>query len=163
MPTSLLRGVSVALLCTLTILAGTSDAARRWDVQASGRDPGPYLFTPDTLHIAYGDTVRWVWVNGVHTTTEYDGTPCSGFGGLWDGLLDSTHPTFTVVFDQSLIPPGDAVALYECSFHCLQGMNGAIFIQATGVPSWPPTEGDSEPIQQSWGRIKMKIYTEGPR
>jgi plastocyanin len=38
-------------------------------------------FYPEFLVINRGDTVRWVWVAGVHTSTAYDGSWDSGVVG----------------------------------------------------------------------------------
>ena len=32
-----------------------------------------FAFDPENITIAVGDTVEWVWVNGMHTTTS---APC---------------------------------------------------------------------------------------
>lgn len=51
-------------------------------------------FTPDTMTIASGDTVTWLWENGNHTTTA-NGIPAGA--APWNALLDSAHNSFTYV------------------------------------------------------------------
>ncbi len=153
----------VSVLSILVLgLPGSSDA-KTWNVNVRGAEPdGPFRFAPDTLQIAYGDTVRWVWVDGTHTTTEFDGNPCTGGAGLWNAPIDMLNPTFTVVFDQTLLPPGNATILYECSFHCFLGMDGVIFITATGVEEhYPPPV--PRVTETTWGRLKVKVIQESPR
>src|SRR5262245_54926941 len=101
MSLSWLRGIFLVVSVSLTLFAGSSEAARRWDVQVVGNDPGPYFFNPDTLSIAYGDTVRWVRVSGNHTVTEYDGNVCTGGGpgSRFNALIDPLHPMFSIAFD----------------------------------------------------------------
>ncbi len=158
---TLLR-ILLVLPILLVGLAGSSDA-KTWNVNVRGAEPdGPFRFAPDTLQIAYGDTVRWVWVEGSHTTTEFDGNQCTGGAGLWNALVDEFNPTFTVVFNQSLLPPGNATILYECGFHCFLGMDGVIFITATGIETYLPGP-EPRVTEYTWGRLKAKVIWEPPR
>src|SRR5580765_3076381 len=49
-------------------------------------------FTPDTAYALIGDTIRFVWVMGIHTTTS-NGIPAAA--EPWNELLDSAHTQFT--------------------------------------------------------------------
>jgi plastocyanin len=82
-------------------------------VQASG-----FVFIPSDLTITKGDTVKWLWVNGVHTTTS------DSPGGVehWDAPLDQNHLSFSFVFTQ------DGKFPYHCTFHVSLGMRGTIQI-----------------------------------
>lgn len=51
-------------------------------------------FTPDTMTIASGDTITWMWESGNHTTTA-NGIPAGA--APWNALLDSAHSSFTYV------------------------------------------------------------------
>jgi plastocyanin len=143
------------LATTLLSALGRADA-KTWNVLVIGADPGPYVFNPDTLSIAYGDSVRWTWVSGDHTTTQHDGTQCDSFNPpfLWNALITATSPTFTYVFAPPSIPPVDSTYNYECQVHCFEGMDGLIRIQATGV-GMPPAVPNQLPF--NWGRIKSKM------
>jgi plastocyanin len=85
-----------------------------------------FAFSPPTATITLGDTLRWIWVNGMHTATSGDPTTCTP-DGLFSGPLDSTHPTFQYVFTQT------GTFNYYCFFHCAFGMTGQITVQPTTV------------------------------
>ncbi|MFZ0455261.1 MAG: plastocyanin/azurin family copper-binding protein [Ignavibacteriaceae bacterium] len=106
----------ISLLFTLSIYPQTTHI-----VQASD-----FVFTPAELTIAKGDTVKWVWVNGMHTTTS-DST--SG-ATVWDALLDQSHLSYTYVFKNTGVFP------YYCIYHVSFGMKGTITVgPATSVKS----------------------------
>ena len=85
-----------------------------------------YVFTPAELTIMEGDTVKWVWVNGMHTTTS-DTTEGAT---VWNALLDQSHPSFSYVFNQTGVFP------YYCIYHVSFGMKGSITVgPATSVKS----------------------------
>ena len=52
------------------------------------------VFTQPFDTILVGDTVKWVWVSGNHTTTS-NGIPTLAMP--WNELLDEHHPVFTYV------------------------------------------------------------------
>ncbi len=60
-------------------------------------------FNPDSLSIAPGDTVKWVWGEGGHSTTSDD--------GLWDSGVKSAGSTFSRAFPDAGNFP------YHCSRH----------------------------------------------
>lgn len=146
---------SLLLGLSLLLVAGVAEA-KTWTVQAKGPEPdGPFRFQPDTLNIAYGDTVVWQWVSGGHDTAENGNVMCGGGAGLWFGPLDSGSPTHTVVFNQALIPAANATIFYECTVHCSFGMDGVIFIQATGVSGGPLLDDPiPQPREINWGNLK---------
>lgn len=57
------------------------------------------VFSPANISVTVGDTIRWVWSNGAHTTT------CNGTSGTtrpagaapWDAFMSSGSPTFTYI------------------------------------------------------------------
>lgn len=103
-------------------------------------------------------------MSGFHSST-YDSALCNpGASPLWHADIWEGNPTFSVAFDQALIPPGNATVLYECVYHCFAGMVGAIFIQATGVEGGQDLE-DRGPtvLEYNWGRIKARVFSESPR
>ncbi len=115
----------ISFLFTISIFPQTTHV-----VEASD-----YVFTPAELTIAKGDTVKWVWVNGMHTTTS-DTT--SG-ATVWNALLDQSHPSFSYVFNQTGVFP------YYCIYHVSFGMKGTITVgPATSVKS-----ADSVPYDYS--------------
>lgn len=115
--------VSGAILALASgVLMPLSASAVTWTVNTTN-----FVFTPSTLTISQGDSVKWVWVSGLHTTTS--GSNCVS-DGLWDAPVDQQHPTFARVFNTGGAFP------YYCTFHCATGMTGLITVNANaGVPS----------------------------
>ncbi|MFB3907172.1 MAG: FlgD immunoglobulin-like domain containing protein [Candidatus Eisenbacteria bacterium] len=87
-----------------------------------------YEFVPDSLSIAVGDTVNWVWEQGSHTVTS--GVPCTP-DGMFDTALNASSPIFTYVFDEN---SPDRVP-YFCRPHCAMGMRAVVRVERspTGV------------------------------
>ncbi|MEI6434673.1 MAG: T9SS type A sorting domain-containing protein [Bacteroidota bacterium] len=52
---------------------------------------GSYYFTPNSLNVNVGDTIRWVWDNGSHTTTS---TTIPAGASTWDSPMTSSVQTF---------------------------------------------------------------------
>jgi plastocyanin len=50
-----------------------------------------YVFVPANLNVQVGDTIRWVWINGVHTTTS---TTIPVGAPSWDAPMTSSNPVF---------------------------------------------------------------------
>jgi plastocyanin len=56
-----------------------------------------FEFTPDELFgVMVGDTVRWVWVNGFHTTTS---KTIPGGAASWDSPISSSFPSFDYIVE----------------------------------------------------------------
>lgn len=83
------------------------------------------VFAPATLTVAPGDTVRWIWRQGIHTVTS--GSPCTFDGLLFDQPSDAANPLF-----EWTVPYGLASVPYFCRFHCFMGMTGQLNV--TGGP-----------------------------
>jgi plastocyanin len=89
--------------------------------------PG-FSFSPSSVTIAPGDTVRWVWQGAAHTSTSNTNTGPE----VWDSRILSTGTfshTFTTVGDWP----------YYCSIHSFPGgtvMNGVVHVAA---PAPAPT------------------------
>jgi plastocyanin len=93
-----------------------------------------YSFTPSTVTIPVGQTVRWVWTSTAHTVTE-------GTDGItdWDepiiGFLNATQTTFDHPFDANFIRANPrALGRYDyfCEPH-FPGMKGIVYLAATGT------------------------------
>ncbi len=54
---------------------------------------GNFFFNPTSVNVNVGDTVRWVWVAGTHTTTSNPGGIPAG-AASWDALITSSVTTF---------------------------------------------------------------------
>ncbi len=91
-------------------------------------DVGNFFFTPSNVNAFPGDTVRWTWVGGVHTSTS-----SAGNGKSWaSGIISTPGATFQIVFADTTTP---GVYNYFCEVHPLS-MSGTITVAA--LPS-PPT------------------------
>lgn len=116
-------------------------AAVTVDVNING-----FSFSPDSVSIQQGDTVRWTLRQGlIHTVT-------SGFapaptdpraGDLFDEIINGSNPVFSYTF-------GDTAGVYPyvCTTHFDFGMDGKVRVEAavpTGVP---------DALRLSWGILK---------
>lgn len=92
---------------------------------------GNLFFSPSSPTIQRGDTVKWVWSSGFHTTTS--GTRgTAGAGSLWNEPIDPANLTYSRVFNS------DGSFPYFCEFHL--GMSGTITVATlTGVLDDPST------------------------
>jgi plastocyanin len=98
-----------------------------------------FMFTPRHATITLGDTLRWVWVNGMHTATSGDTATCTA-DGIFSGPLDTAHHTFQFVLAQT----GDFP--YFCMFHCSAGMHGLITVQdPAAAPDTRPSDAERSP------------------
>lgn len=74
-------------------------------------------FSPQTLTVQVGDTVRWVWSAGSHTTTSGD-IPAGALP--WDNPLNQNNTEFEYVVEMA------GVYNYHCTPHQTMGMSGTI-------------------------------------
>ena len=78
-----------------------------------------FTFTPASFTINIGDTIRWVYVSGSHTTTSL--TIPAG-AAAWDHPINSSNTSFTY------IPAKAGVYNYKCTFHFAMGMKGSFTV-----------------------------------
>lgn len=83
-----------------------------------------FTFTPKNATAHVGDTIRWVWSNGDHTTTS-GGIPAGA--AAWNSAISST----STVFDYKLTVAG--TYNYVCTPHASLGMTGTINSLPLGV------------------------------
>jgi plastocyanin len=116
-----MRRLLPALVGIILLAAATASAGTIHNVSISNN-----MFINSDITIAVGDTVRWTWVNGQHSTTS--DTP-----GLWDSGLLMNPSTFDHVFGSA----GDF--RYYCTAHGFPGgigMSGIVRVQgATPTPT----------------------------
>ena len=120
---------------------------------------GTLQFTPDTLAISVGDTVRWTWSTGTHSSTS--GTPGSP-DGLWDSGIHTQGATFLHTFNAAGSFP------YYCTPHgsCC-GMVGTINVASACTPpppnmvSWWPGDGNARDIQGGNNGVNNGTYAAG--
>lgn len=122
-------GLSFAILAStvMTITAGNSATATIWTVTVQN-----ISFDPSNLTIQQGDTVKWQWINGSHTTTS--GDPCVA-DAIWNATISSANPTFQREFSSAGSFP------YFCVPHCGSGMTASLTVElSTGVFDDPSSE-----------------------
>ena len=109
------RQIYVAGDSGLHVLQAGPIATATFDVQIVS-----FQFIPATVNIVAGDTVRWTWMAGGHSTTS--GTNCTP-DNLWDAGVRSSGFTFTHTFNAAGTFP------YFCIPHCTF-MTGTVNVSA---------------------------------
>jgi plastocyanin len=93
---------------------------------------GTDTFSPSTVNISVGDTVRWTWAASGHSVTSGDSTSC-----ISDGMFCSPNNTncstcvtsnIGFVYEFTFTQAGNFS--YYCCVHCHFGMIGAVNVSA---------------------------------
>ena len=114
---------------------------------------GALVFSPSTLNISAGDTVRWTWGSLGHSVTS--GTSCATDSQYCSpndtncgaGVLSGAGAVYQHTFNQA------GTYSYFCAAHCLRGMTGTINVAPactpppSGIVSWWPGDGHANDIQ----------------
>ena len=104
---------------------------------------GGFVFTPDTVTIRVGDTVRWTWASAGHSVTS--GDPCTVDGQFCSpddtncnqGVLSGTGTVYEHTFDQA------GTYNYFCFSHCALGMTGVVnVVSSSDILLYGSTGGD---------------------
>ncbi len=99
--TSYMTGSLIALLVMIFSLSGFST---KWVVSVAN-----FQFTPTSLpNVSVGDTIRWEWVSGTHTTTS---TTIPAGAWTWDAPIDASN----MVYEYKAILVG--TYNYTCMHH----------------------------------------------
>ncbi len=123
-----LSSLAAALTAGLLMIA-VADWAGAAEVTANMAE---FSFTPPSLTIQVGDTVRWQNTGRVPHTTTSD-------TGVWDSGTLSPGGSFSRQF----MTPGTYT--YMCRFHQAQGMRGTITVSAPS-PTSPPAPAPTAPV-----------------
>ena len=112
---------------------------------------GVQVFSPNTLNISAGDTVRWTWDSLGHSVTS--GTPCTADSQFCSpddmncpaGILSGAGTVYQHTFTQ----PG--TYMYFCASHCARGMVGSITVAGctpppSGMVGWYPGDGNANDL-----------------
>ncbi len=114
-----------------------------------------HVFTPNTLpNVHIGDTIRWVWVNGTHTTTS---TSVPTGAATWNNPINSGSTSFiyvpTVAGDYS----------YQCNFHFSMGMTGTFTVlSSTGVGAVNATHAPGIYPNPASDKLNVSFNAVGP-
>ncbi len=110
------------LFLTAIFFVAQSTFAITHTISASGTS-----FTPSSIPVVHpGDTIKWVWSSGTHTTTS---TTIPGAATSWDQPLNSTSTSAIYV------PTVMGTYNYKCTFHLSMGMTGSFVVMpATSIP-----------------------------
>lgn len=104
--------------------ASLPDAADDTPMFVTGVTIQSFSFTPSTLNITAGTTVRWTWAGGTHSTTSGN---CCTTDGLWNS---GTKSTVGSIFDRTFSTPG--TFNYYCQVHGAM-MTGQIIVTAAAT------------------------------
>ena len=132
----------IAPRCAAALLAGLAftlvsapeaNAQTTHTVQLDG-----IIFIPADITIEIGDTVRWLWISGIHNV---ESGIIVNFVGVPDGNVLSGDPTgtvgttFEVIFDQAFLDAHSVPANtypYYCVVHAGLGMAGTVAVVLRG-------------------------------
>ena len=121
----ILRGIAGLVILILPTLAILSPNAAVAEVEIKVRN---FEFVPRDTTIPVGESVKWSWESGTHTTTNGTGSNDPNAGLLWNSTISFSNQTFTYQFNEEGFFP------YFCVPHELSGMTGSITVQApTGI------------------------------
>ena len=114
---SYMTGLLIALLVMIFSLSGFST---KWVVTVAN-----FQFSPSSLpNVISGDTIRWVWVSGVHTTTS---TSVPSGAMTWDQPIDATDTVYEY--------PATIAGTYN--YHCMH--HPTVMIASFTVTVFIPT------------------------
>src|SRR6478609_9992784 len=132
------RRLLIACLAGVALFAAPATAiAATVEVRLLQRPDGNAYFDPAGIHIAPGDTVRWVQISGFHSITSYH--PRNDNHELripesaepWDSdILLADYPKRGALFEHVFTVPG--VYDYFCRPHEMAGMVGRIVVGEPG-------------------------------
>ena len=97
-----------------------------------------FQFTPASLNVTVGDTIKWVWVSGSHTTTS---TTIPGGAVSWDQPISSTSTTFSYPVTVA------GTFNYQCTPHAAMGMT-ATFTASNPANTLAVTPGNQNVTSQ---------------
>src|SRR5262249_42603846 len=81
----------------------------------------PNQFTPASVKVKVGQTVRWTWAGGTHNVVS--GPDCN----KEDGNFKSGAPQGGGTFDKKFEKAGTFP--YHCEPHCAMGMKGEVVVE----------------------------------
>ncbi len=118
------RRIKIASKAMLTaaafiVLFQIQGNATTWNITVQN-----YTFSPSNVNCSVGDTIKWTWVAGTHTTTS---TSVPGGASTWNANINSSTPTFSYKVTVA------GTYNYQCNFHFSMGMVGTINASPAGI------------------------------
>ena len=92
---------------------------------------GNFYYTPQTVDVNIGDTVRWVWDGGNHDAVDGDPGNCAASGEYFDVAITSSNPVAEWVVSEDA--PEQIGYICTIGAHCANGMYGYINVLDAGV------------------------------
>src|SRR5947199_3386391 len=126
--------LAVAMLATIVSLFAYANSASAATIDVTVAPNGDLVFSPSSVTIHPGDTVRWTWAASFHSSTSgIPGAPT----GIWDSGILNQGATFSHTFNSAGTFP------YYCIPHggCC-GMVGTVVV-ANPSPTPTPTPSPS--------------------
>jgi len=108
-----------------------------------------FQFTPKRVNALVGDVIKWVWVNGSHTTTS---TKVPAGALTWSSPINTNKRSF-----QYTVRKGGRYT-YHCIPHQSLGMTGVIVVSSSAIAAL--TDFDIELAQDQKAVINWKTMNE---
>lgn len=110
--------ISFYFLLFISLFFASSVFSATWIVQVSD-----FSFSPSNLNVSVGDSIKWQWLNGIHTTTS---TNIPAGAPVWDEPMTVSNQTFIYVV--TVPGPYD----YQCTPHSFN-MTGSFTANPIGI------------------------------
>ena len=107
---------------------------------------GNYYFNPSSLNVEVGDIVKWVWVQGSHTTTS---SSIPGGATSWDAPINSGNQTYSYTVTVA------GVYNYVCTPHAGMGQTGTF--TATAPPPALTVTPSNQNVSASAGSTSFTV------
>src|SRR5947209_19386787 len=114
-----MRRVVGTVVCVVALIVGAGSATAATTTITVGPN-GTLTFSPANATVHVGDTVKWVWSTGFHSSTS--GSPPGTPDGKWDSQPHSEPFTFKQTFTHG------GTFQYYCSIHYSLGMVGSVTV-----------------------------------
>jgi plastocyanin len=109
---------SIVLACFLALMLFGQSNAATWTVNVQN-----FQFVPASLNVTVGDTVKWQWINGDHTTTSM---VVPGGASTWDEPITISNQTYRYRVSVA------GMYTYKCTPH-FPGMEGSFNASPIGI------------------------------
>jgi plastocyanin len=143
----------ILVVATAVSFIGYPKPASAMTVNVTVGPNGNLVFSPSSVTIRTGDSVKWTWGSGGHTTTS--GSPGMP-NGIWDSGLHNGGATFTRTFNSA------GTFQYYCVPHggCC-GMVGTVtVVNGSPTPSPTPTPTSTPTSTSILGNISTRSFVQ---